>query len=156
MALGALSGVASPPVRAQSQNTPAPLYTLQTNCSVAGAERRCQVEAFDGQDATVYRTTVDGARTTFRLIDTPGRRAAEIWNGESRSWVSLDTLSLDFESRTLCLNGDQLCVVNPNYFASLAQSYPELGSDLIIARFAAKTGRLSAICYSREACNAGF
>ncbi|MFM7311901.1 MAG: hypothetical protein ACKO0M_01830 [Cyanobium sp.] len=154
LVLTGLGSVVACPVLAQS--AAGALYTLQTNCSLAGVAHRCQVEAFDGRDATVYRTTIAGTRTTFRLIDTPGRRAAEIWKGESRSWVSLDKLSLDFESRTLCLNGDQLCVENPNYFASLTQEYPDLGSDLIVARFAARTGRLSAICYSREACNAGF
>jgi len=156
LAIGALAGAGATPALAQSANAPATLYTLQTNCTVAGVERRCQVEAFDGRDTTVYRTTIDGTRTTFRLIDTPGRRAAEVWNGDSRSWVTLDKLSLDFETRTLCLNGDKLCVVNPNYFASLSQAYPDLGSDLIIARFDGKSGHLSAICYSREACNAGF
>lgn len=141
---------------AQTNSAASPLYSLQTQCTVHGSEQRCQVEAFDGKDATVYRTTINGARTSFRLIDTPGNRSAQLWNSERRSWIALDKLSLDFGTRTLCLNGDALCVVNPNYFASLKQEYPDLRSDLIVARFDGKTGLLSAICYSREACNAGF
>lgn len=141
---------------AQSQGIPAPLYTLQTNCTLRGEARRCQVEAFDGADATVYRATINGERTSFRLVDTTGQRTAQIWSREGGRWVALDKLSLDFETSTLCLNSEALCIENPNYFASLRQSYPDLRSDLIVARFDATSGKLSAICYSREACNAGF
>ena len=132
------------------------LYVLQTNCSVRGKPQRCEVEAFDGKNATVYRTSIDGVRTSYRLVDTTGQRGAQLWSNDSRSWVALSKLSLDFDTRTLCLNGDELCIENPNYFASLRQQYPDLRSDLIVARFDAKTAQLSAICYSREACNAGF
>ncbi|MFM7085739.1 MAG: hypothetical protein ACKOXO_01930 [Cyanobium sp.] len=151
-------GLALTPAAALAEAEPVgtTLYTLQTNCTVRGSDQRCQVEALDGKDATVYRTTIDGARTSFRLIDAPGKRAAQLWNHGSGNWTGLDRLSLDFETRTLCLNGDQLCVVNPNYFASLKQTYPDLRSDLIMARFDGKTGLLAAICYSREACHAGF
>lgn len=151
-------GLALAPAAALAETEPVgtTLYTLQTNCTVSGADQRCQVEALDGKDATVYRTTINGARTSFRLIDAPGKRAAQLWNSQSGSWMPLDRLSLDFETRTVCLNSDQLCVVNPNYFASLKQVYPDLQSNLIMARFDGKTGLLAAICYSREACNAGF
>ena len=155
-ALGAGLVLASPSAEAQGNESYSRLYVLQTNCSVRGMPQRCQVEAFDGKSATVYRTTIDGLRTSYRLVDTPGQRGAQLWSNDSRSWVALGKLSLDFDTRTLCLNGDQLCVENPNYFASLRQQYPDLRSDLIVARFDAKTAQLSAICYSREACNAGF
>lgn len=155
-ALTTALGMTTPSAEAQARNPYNRLYTLQTNCSVRGVEQRCEVEAFDGTGATVYRTTINGERTTYRLIDIPGQRGAQLWSNESRSWVALNKLSLNFETRTLCLNGDALCVENPNYFASLRQQYPDLRSDLIVARFEAKTGDLSAICYSREACNAGF
>ena len=143
-ALTAALVLASPAADAQSTDSYNRLYVLQTNCSVRGKPQRCQVEAFDSKTATVYRTTIDGVRTSYRLVDTPGQRGAQLWSNESRSWV------------TLCLNGDELCVENPNYFASLRQQYPDLRSDLIVARFNGKTAQLSAICYSREACNAGF
>lgn len=152
---GALSLDASTAL-AQNAAAGTRLYALQTNCTVRGVEQRCEVEAFDGSNATVYRTTINGARTSFRLVDTPNRRSAQLWNGDSRSRTALSKLSLDFETSTLCLNGEALCLVNPNYFASLRQSYPELRSDRIVARFEASTGQLSAICYSREACDAGF
>lgn len=132
------------------------LYTLETNCTVEGVPKRCQVEAFDGTGATLYRTTIDGERLSFRFLDGPGRPGAQIWDGQSRGWVALDKLSLDFQKRMVCLNGGRLCLVNPNYFASLKQAYPNLRSTLIVARFDRATGTLSAICYSREACDAGF
>ena len=156
VAIAGVWGLAAAPAQAQSQLAATALYTLQTNCSVRGEAKRCQVEAFDGSDATVYRTTINGERTSFRLIDSPGHRSAQLWSSEGRTWVALDRLSLDFETSTLCLNGDALCVENPNYFASLRQDYPDLRSDLIVARFDAASGKLAAICYSREACNAGF
>lgn len=155
-ALTAALVLASPAADAQSTDSYNRLYVLQTNCSVRGKPQRCQVEAFDSKTATVYRTTIDGVRTSYRLVDTPGQRGAQLWSNDSRSWVTLSKLSLDFDTRTLCLNGDELCVENPNYFASLRQQYPDLRSDLIVARFNGKTAQLSAICYSREACNAGF
>lgn len=155
-ALTAALALATPAADAQSKESYSRLYVMQTNCSVRGNPQRCQVEAFDGKTATVYRTTIDGVRTSYRLVDTPGQRGAQLWSNDSRSWVALNTLRLDFDTRTLCINGDELCVENPNYFASLRQQYPDLRSDLIVARFNAKTAQLSAICYSREACNAGF
>ncbi len=132
------------------------LYALQTNCTVQGVAQRCEVEAFDGSQATVYRSTINGGRTSIRLLDSPGQRAAEIWDNDTRSWKPLSRLSLDFTSGILCINGDQLCMENPNYFASLRRDYPDLRSDLIVARFDARSAQLSAICYSREACDVGF
>lgn len=158
-AIAANLGPGGPSALAQANTTASPLsplYTLQTQCTVRGTEQRCQVEAFDGKDATVYRTTINGSRTSFRLIDRPDNRAAQLWDSEGRSWTALNRLTLDFATSTVCLNGDQLCMVNPNYFASLQQEHPGVRRDLIMARFDSKTGLLSAICYSREACNAGF
>ena len=142
--------------QAQRQPAPTPLYKLETNCSLNGSDQRCTVEAFDGSDATVYRTTANGETLSFRLIDKPEQRAAQLWNAQSKGWVGLDALSLDFTSNTLCINGQQLCMVNPNYFASIRDDHPDLRSDLIVARFDAKDGRLAAICSSRQACDNGF
>ena len=143
-------------VRAQSQPAPRLLYRLETNCSVTDVQNRCTVEAFDGSSSTVYRTTLKGETISFRLIDEPERRGAQLWDGQTRSWVALDELSMDFTSNELCINGQQLCMINPNYFASIRDDHPSLRSDLIVARFDAKDGRLAAICYSRQACENGF
>lgn len=156
-ALAALTTLtATAPVRAQANQTARPLYTLQTDCAVAGEVGRCTVEAFDGNRATLYRTTVKGRRISFRLVDQSDLRGAQLWNPKQNAWVGLDRLSLDFATNTLCINGEELCIHNPNYFASLREEYPTLRSDLIKARFTAKEGRLAAICYTREACDAGF
>lgn len=48
-ALAALTTLtAMAPVRAQANQTARPLYTLQTDCAVAGKVGRCTAEAFDG------------------------------------------------------------------------------------------------------------
>ncbi len=138
-------------------NSPArPLYSLETNCSVNQEAARCKVEAFDGQGTTVYRTTVNNTRITYRLIDTPAVRGAQLWDPGKKTWIPLDRLSLNFETNQICINGESLCTTNPNYFSSLRESYPDLRTDLIISRFRPSDGRLSAICYSQEACDAGF
>lgn len=152
----ALLGATAPAALAESAPVGRLLYTLETNCTVRGVPQRCAVEAWDGRTATMYRTTVNGTRTSFRLFETPGQRGAQIWSSDRGTWTGLDKLSLDFDRRILCLNGDGLCLENPNFFASLRQQYPELRSNLIMARFDAATGLLTAICYTREACNAGF
>ncbi len=153
----ALAGLAfAVPGPAHSKPAATPLYTLDTDCSVNGEVSRCKVEAFDAKGTTLYRTTVNDNRISFRLVDLSDLRGAQIWNREARDWVGLDSLSLDFRSNTFCINGGALCFTNPNYFASLRENYPTLRADLIKARFSAKDGRLAAICYSEEACDAGF
>ena len=146
----------APAARAQAQPAPTLLYKLETNCSLKDVQSRCTVEAFDGNTSTVYRTTANGETISFRLIDEPDRRGAQIWDTQTKGWVALDELSMDFTSNELCINGQQLCMINPNYFASVRDDHPNLRSDLIVARFDAKDARLAAICYSREACENGF
>jgi hypothetical protein len=148
-------GIATPGL-AQNKTAAIPLYSLDTDCSVNGEVNRCKVEAFDAKGTTLYRTTLNGKRISFRLLDLSELRGAQIWDKDAKTWVGLDRLSLDFKTNTLCLNGEALCFNNPNYFASLREQYPELRSDLIKARFNARDGRLTAICYSQEACDAGF
>ncbi len=153
-ALAAL-GIAAPGL-AQSKTAATLLYSLDTDCSVNGVVNRCKVEAFDAKGTTLYRTTVSDNRISFRLVDLSDLRGAQIWDKDAKTWVGLDRLSLDFKTNTLCINGEALCFTNPNYFASLREHFPELRADLIKARFNAQDGRLSAICYSQEACDAGF
>lgn len=153
----ALAGLAiATPDPARSRPNATPLYTLETDCSVEGEVSRCKVEAFDAKGTTLYRTTVNDNRISFRLVDLTDLRGAQIWDKTAKGWVGLDRLSLDFKTNTFCINGEALCFTNPNYFASLREQYPSLRTDLIKARFSAKDGRLNAICYSQEACDAGF
>lgn len=133
--------------QAQAKPAPTSLYRLQTDCSLNGTTQRCMVEAFDGRDATVYRTSAKAETLSFRLIDQPERRAAQLWDARSNAWVGLDALSLDFTKNQLCINRQQLCMVNPNFFASIRDDHPNLRSDLIVARFEAKDGRLAAIAW---------
>lgn len=157
-AMGTLLGLGAPDqVRAQANPAPVLLYNLETNCSLAGgAQSRCSVEAFDGKGATVYRTTVNGERISFRLLDQSHRQGAELWDNQKKGWVSLNRISLDFAANAICIDKDRLCIENPNYFQSLREDYPNLKSDLIIATFNPENGTLAAICYSRAACDAGF
>lgn len=157
-AISAAGLACSPPsvVAGQERVIGRPLYSLQTDCLVAGKAERCQVKVFDGIGTTVYRTSVGGQNISFRLIDTAGLRGAQLWDKQQNGWIGLNRLSLNFTTNQLCINGQVLCMVNPNYFASLRQDYPNLQTDLIVSRFSAKDGRLGAICYSQEACDAGF
>ena len=132
------------------------LYSLETNCLIQNQNSRCTVEASDGKDATLYRVKTQGRTISFRLIDSAVLRGAQLWDTDQKKWVALDRLSLDFKNNQMCINGNELCLTNPNYFASLRQDYPNLKADLIVSRFNAADGRLSAICYSQEACDAGF
>lgn len=153
----AIAGLAiAAPGPARSKPAATLLYALDTDCSVQGDVSRCKVEAYDAKGTTLYRTTVNNTRISFRLVDLTDLRGAQIWNGTAKAWVGLDRLSLDFKTNTFCINGDALCFTNPNYFASLREQYPTLRADLIKARFNTKDGRLAAICYSQEACDAGF
>lgn len=99
---------------------------------------------------------MNNERISFRLLDSSDFRGAQIWDQTRKAWIGLDRLSLNFPSNELCINGQSLCLSNPNYFASLRAEYPNLRSELIVSRFNAKDGRLAAICYSKEACDAGF
>lgn len=152
LAGGLISGAG----RAQSKADVELLYSLETQCSLAGEQRRCTVEAFDAKGTTLYRTTVGEQRRSFRLIDQPNLRGAQVWDEKTKGWVGMDRLSLDFKTNTLCVNGESLCFINPNYFGSLRAEFPKLRSTLIEVRFDAKDGRLAAICYSEQACDAGF
>lgn len=146
----------SHPALARTDNQTKVLYRLNTDCTINNEPSRCKVEAIDGKDSTVYRTITDQEIISFRLIDSSQLRGAQIWDNTKKDWVALDRLSLNFTNNQICINGTVLCTTNPNYFASLGEDYPNLRTDLIVSRFSAKDGRLAAICYSQEACDAGF
>jgi hypothetical protein len=123
------------------------LYTLETRCSLRGAVPvPCKVEAVNEGNATLYRHAIGQRNTTVRISDTPLRM--ELWDGAGGQWNSLRTAAARFSSNTVCFNGSDLCVVNPNYLNSVLQQNPAAmaGRDLVKVHFGAD-GRINASCY---------
>jgi hypothetical protein len=122
------------------------LYTLTTKCALKGAEPvACTVQAVDEEGATLYRHTIGSTTHTLRISDQPARLS--LWDAATNSWKPLRNAAVRFSTNTLCLNDQQLCVVNPNYLNSLLQERPDFrGRDLVRAHFAAN-GRVDIICY---------
>ena len=123
------------------------LYTLETRCSLqAAAPVPCRVEAQNEGQATLYRHSVGRVSETIRITETPVRM--ELWDGSSRQWKSLSTAAARFSTNTVCFNGRDLCVVNPNYLNSVRQQSPAAmaGRDLVKVHFGAD-GRINASCY---------
>ncbi|MCP9849606.1 hypothetical protein [Cyanobium sp. Morenito 9A2] len=143
LAAGAL--LATAPGRAES------LYKLETRCSVAGgAPQACSVEAINEGSATLYRHRIGTAIATIRITDKPLRM--EMWQQDTKQWKLLQSASARFSTNTVCFNGRELCVVNPNYLNSVSQGRPDLmaGRDLVKVHFDG-TGRTNASCYD-EGC----
>lgn len=123
------------------------LYNLKTQCSVKGtAPVACTVEAVDTGGATEYRHRIGSSIETIRISDKPVRM--EIWDGAGRRWRSLKRASALFSSNTVCFDGRDLCVVNPNYLNSVRESNSAAmtGRDLVKVAFGAD-GRINASCY---------
>jgi hypothetical protein len=123
------------------------LYTLETRCSLrAAVPVPCKVEAVNEANATLYRHAIGQRNTTVRISDTPLRM--ELWDSAGGQWRSLTTAAARFSSNTVCFNGRDLCVVNPNYFNSVLQQNPAAmaGRDLVKVHFGAD-GRINASCY---------
>lgn len=122
------------------------LYTLETKCALKGAAPvACKVEAVNEEGATLYRHTIGGTTQTLRITDQPG--SFSLWDGGSKSWRTLRNATVQFSSNTLCLNDQDLCVVNPNYLNSLLQERADFrGRDLIRAHFGTN-GRVDILCY---------
>ncbi|MEB3262169.1 MAG: hypothetical protein VKK94_04335 [Cyanobacteriota bacterium] len=123
------------------------LYDLSTRCSVAGAApTTCMVEAVDEGAATLYRHRIGSVTMTVRITDRPLRM--ERWNGAKKAWQPLKEAAARFSTNTICFNGRDLCVVNPNYLNSIREERPDAtaGRDLVMVRFD-KTGRVNLSCY---------
>jgi hypothetical protein len=123
------------------------LYTLETRCSLqAAVPVPCKVEAVNEGNATLYRHAIGQRNTTVRISDTPLRM--ELWDGAGGQWNSLRTAAARFSTNTVCFNGRDLCVVNPNYLNSVLQQNPAAmaGRDLVKVHFGAD-GRINASCY---------
>jgi hypothetical protein len=123
------------------------LYTLSTSCTVAGAAPKpCVVEAVDEGDATLYRHRIGTVTMTVRITDRPLRM--ERWNGATKRWQPLKEAAARFSTNTICFNGRDLCVVNPNYLNSIREERPDAtaGRDLVMVRFDS-SARVNLSCY---------
>jgi hypothetical protein len=123
------------------------LYKLDTQCSLAGAPPQpCTVEAVNEGTATLYRHRIGAVTETIRVTEAPVRMSR--WIEASKTWEPLKAAAARFSRNTVCFNGRQLCVVNPNYLNSVRQDNPNLLAqrDLVKVRFDS-TGRMNASCY---------
>lgn len=123
------------------------IYTLQTQCRLqATTIVPCTVQAIDEGQATLYRHTFrDGVRS-IRITDSPLRMTR--WDASSQQWLSLNSASARFSTNTVCFNGVDLCVVNPNDLNSVRQERAAamVSRDLVKVHFGSD-GRINATCY---------
>jgi hypothetical protein len=123
------------------------LYTLETQCSRAGAAPvNCTVEAINEGQSTRYRHRIGQTIETVRITDDP--LTMTLWNPETKRWQSLHNASGRFSTNTVCFNDQDLCVINPNYLNSVRQDNPAkmAGRDLVRVHFGSD-GRIDASCY---------
>ena len=123
------------------------LYSLETRCSLNdAAPQACSVEAINQSTFTEYRHRIGPVTETVRISDAPVRM--QRWYGASKQWQALNWAAARFSTNTVCFNGRQLCVVNPNYLNSVRQqsSAAMAGRDLVKVHFGAD-GRIDATCY---------
>lgn len=128
------------------------LYTLSTQCSLQGAAPvPCTVEAVDTGGATLYRHRIGKATETVRITAEPVTMA--MWANDTKQWRPLRGASARFSTNTVCFNGKDLCVVNPNYLNSVREDRTNTrlqGRDLVMVHFGSD-GRVDASCYD-DAC----
>ncbi|MCT0205723.1 hypothetical protein KQ302_11540 [Synechococcus sp. CS-602] len=146
-------GVAqTPTMQAPAEKTAETLiYKLETTCSLKGAEPvDCTVDAIDTGDATVYRHQIGSRSETIRISEEPIRMSR--WMPAGKQWVSLEQAGARLSTNTICFNGLDLCVVNPNYLNSITEDNPTAmdGRDLVRVFFA-EDGRINTTCYD-EGC----
>ncbi len=141
LACGAALG--TPPARAQD----ATLYRLETTCSLAGAAPQpCVVEAIEDDDFITYRHTIGDRTETIRISDAPVRMGR--LETSTGSWEFLSSAGARFSTNTICFNGTDVCVINPNYLNSIREERPEStnGRDLVRVLFG-DDGRVHLTCY---------
>ena len=71
------------------------------------------------------------------------------WNQTTKGWQPLSKAAARFSTNTICFNGRELCVVNPNYLNSVREDRQDLrlqGRDLVKVHFG-PDGRVDASCY---------
>lgn len=138
--------LAPPPASAEEL-----LYNLETTCSLRGGDPQpCTVEAIDEGSATLYRHRIGSSTETIRITDKPTRMTR--WLEPSKEWRSLATAGARFSTNTICFNGLDLCVVNPNYLNSVEEDSPAAmeDRDLVRVHFG-NDGRVNITCYD-EGC----
>ncbi len=146
-AAAAVLASATSPALAEPQSQPATLYKLETKCSLKGAKpQACVVKAVNEDNATLYRHSIGKTVETIRVTDSPVRMS--VWVDSTKSWKNLDSAAARFSTNTICFNGLDLCVVNPNYLNSVREDRPDAtaGRDLIKVQFGAD-GRIDLTCY---------
>jgi len=124
------------------------LYTLSTLCSVVGTPPSpCTVEAVDQGSVTLYRHRIGKQETVIGISEDPFVRMGR-WNPATSSWQPLSSATARLSANTVCFNGTDLCVVNPNYLNSLRQEKGAAlnGRDLLKVTFGSD-GRVNAYCY---------
>jgi hypothetical protein len=139
----AASLLAAAPALAQTET----LYKLDTKCRIKGGEpQACVVEAVNEGNATLYRHSIGKKVKTIRVTDSPVRMS--LWVESQKSWKNLDSAAARFSTNTICFNGRDLCVINPNYLNSIKEDRPDAtaGRDLIKVQFGAD-GRIDLTCY---------
>jgi hypothetical protein len=137
----------SGPVAGTSQ-APVRLYTLATQCSLQGGRpEACTVEALDQGTSTLYLHRIGAQTIAIRITDNPVTMARQ--NGAGQKWEPLRTAGARFSTNSVCFNGRELCVVNPNYLNSVREDRQDLrlqGRDLVKVHFG-PDGRVDATCY---------
>jgi hypothetical protein len=142
-----LAGLSADPATARGQV----LYQLDTTCTIkGGAAQPCVVEAVDEGDTTIYTHRIGQQVVKIRVSDSPV--SMSLWNKSQKDWVVLNSAGARFSTNTICFNGRDLCVVNPNYLNSVREDRTEAlaGRDLVGVKFS-RDGRVSLTCYD-EAC----
>jgi hypothetical protein len=129
------------------------LYRLNTTCALRGAAPvDCVVVATDEGPYTLYRHQIGKVMETVRITDDPVRMT--IWRNDAKTWEPIRNATARFSTNTVCFNGRELCVVNPNYLNSVREDRANnarlAGRDLVMVHFG-KDGRVDASCYD-DAC----
>jgi hypothetical protein len=143
---------AQPAAAAEAAPATTLLYSLSTRCALQGAAPvPCRVEALNDGGATLYRHRIGKAMETVRITDEPVTMA--IWSRQKKAWEPLRGAAARFSTNTICFNGLELCVVNPNYLNSVREDRGNTrlqGRDLVMVHFG-RDGRVDASCYD-DAC----
>ncbi|WP_255441452.1 MULTISPECIES: hypothetical protein [unclassified Synechococcus] len=123
------------------------LYRLTTQCSVKGGDSKaCIVEAVNEGGSTLYRHKIGTEALTVRVRDEPVRM--DRWAQDTKSWSPVQRAEVRFSTNTICYDGTDLCVINPNYLNSVRQARPVLMKDRdhVMVHFG-EDGRVDASCY---------
>lgn len=124
------------------------LYTLATQCTRAGGPVvACTVEAVNEGGATYYHHRLGRDIISLRITDDPVTMSRR--DGPSGAWRPLQRAGARFSSNTICIDGRDLCVVNPNYLNSVREDRRNerlQGRDLVKLHFG-PDGRVDASCY---------